>query len=98
MILNESGRERNPTTEELALGLNEFAQRNRAFRPDRIVFFGSTIAEAIKRRVRHKVRKYETYDFAYLAYAVCDHPSYISIYRRRTLPEYALKIRELVIA
>ena len=83
--LNESGKLRYPTKEEIKKALNDFKKTIKKLKPDCIVGLGNIVNKELK-----KIKKYQNI-------LICEtHPSYVYVYKKRELNQYIKNLEKKI--
>ena len=85
--LNESGKLRYPTKEEIAESINYLNEQLENIKPDCIVGLGNMVNKELK-----KIEKYQNI-------LICEtHPSYVYVYKKRELNQYIKNLEKKIMS
>lgn len=89
------GKERLPNKVDFEASWKDFWCRVEASSPDLLVIFGGSAAKFCQKRLNLGSEKYSVVEYNGVSIAFCDHPSYVNIYKRKSMDTYIEMVRAL---
>lgn len=99
VLLDESGRLRPPTKDELAAAFRRMLRLMRQNRGALFIFLGNYIRDFFQSHEgKGKLNLYTVYDIGTARAAFVHHPSYVRVYKYKKMAEYTSKVASLVVS